>query len=369
MDLLRRMRRLDEALREASTWPGWVASDDELDALSATLTRDLVDPLLAFAPRVEHLIVLPSPGLPALPLESLSDGAGAYLTDHVTVVHLPSLSMAHRDGTDRPPTSGDRRSWSVMAVGGATYDPDAPGDGAGTIETDTSVGDFGTVVGSAQMRSVLEGDEAAFGGLPSLPYSKEEARAVGHCFEHAVVLLGRDASESRLADMASSGRLRDFTVLHIASHALLDPKFPRRSALVLTNPRLDDDPSSDGLVTAEDIDLAWPLHAELLTLSACQTGARIWSVDGGSSFIVSALAAGARSVLASRWKVNDLASLVFMRRFYAEWTGADGSEPKDKSEALDAARTWLREYRDAEGRSVFAHPVYWSSFILFGDSH
>jgi CHAT domain-containing protein len=87
------------------------------------------------------------------------------------------------------------------------------------------------------------------------------------------------------------------------------------------------------------------------------------------------LQAGAHSVLASPWPVDDVATSLLMRRFYEDLAGAyrderDGmvGQPMCKAGALREARCWLREYRDAAGRQPFANPVYWAVFTLVGDA-
>jgi CHAT domain-containing protein len=92
---------------------------------------------------------------------------------------------------------------------------------------------------------------------------------------------------------------------------------------------------------------------------------------GGSGYIGLAhalLQTGARSVLVSLWGIDDRAASLLMRRFYGDWTGrAEASSPMSKAGALREAKRWLRDFTDERGNRPYAHPYYWSAFVLIGD--
>ncbi len=151
-------------------------------------------------------------------------------------------------------------------------------------------------------------------------------------------------------------------------------------------------PVVDGVLTAGEVLNTWKLHAELVTLSACQSG--LGRQGGGEGFIGFAQAfflAGARSLVVSLWEVNDQAASLLMSRFYQNWLGKRPGldRPLSKAEAMREARDWLRGLTGAQvereltaiargelqrrsgplpaaGRP-FAHPHYWAGFILMGD--
>ena len=130
------------------------------------------------------------------------------------------------------------------------------------------------------------------GVMPSpLPGSRREVRAIAKLFLQAEMLLGSDASEQRLDQLASSDRLREFNILHLATHGLLNSEVAMQSALFLSQDGLPDplkqvlngQEAYDGRLTAEQILRTWNLDAELVTLSACQTGlGRIAAARGTS---------------------------------------------------------------------------------------
>jgi CHAT domain-containing protein len=131
-------------------------------------------------------------------------------------------------------------------------------------------------------------------------------------------------------------------------------KFPDRAALVLGS-----DPKSreDGLLQVREIrDLS--LNADLVTLSACDTGVGPLEGEEGIANLVRAfLFAGAKSVVASLWTANDPSTRTLMERFYRHI--ADG---EDKGSALRHAQMDLiAEFGER------ALPFYWAGFIIVGD--
>jgi CHAT domain-containing protein len=242
--------------------------------------------------------------------------------------------------------------------------------------------------------------------LPALPGTRREVEAVAPLFARAEVLLGPDASQQRLDALARDGRLRAFSVLHLATHAELHPGRALQSALVLSQDALPDPLEQaragkkvyDGRLTAEEILRDWQLDADLVTLSACQTGlGRESGGEGYLGFSQVLFLAGARSLLLSLWPVDDQATALLMQRFYQTLLGqragsaSDRSSPLPKAEALREAKAWLRGLsaqeldqavtrlpRERGGErpkpsaapgsdKPYGHPYYWSAFILIGD--
>jgi CHAT domain-containing protein len=100
------------------------------------------------------------------------------------------------------------------------------------------------------------------------------------------------------------------------------------------------------------------MRAELVVLSACQTGlGDLKQAEGTIGLQRAFLARGARSVLVSLWNVDDAATRLLMERFYTHWLGAT---PHTKAEALQLAQ------RDVRAQPQFAHPMYWAGFQLVG---
>jgi CHAT domain-containing protein len=227
------------------------------------------------------------------------------------------------------------------------------------------------------------GDGAALSGLRRLARSRDEVVSIGRCFASATILLGPEASEQRLMQLATAGELARYRVIHLATHARVDDLRPERSFLVLSRVGLPDpsraaargERSYDGLLRVQEMLEEWTLDADLVSLSACETalGKRI-DGEGYVGFAQALFRVGARSLLASLWRVEDAATEKLMTRFYQNLTGsysdARGGPPgqrMSKAAALGEAKAWLRETAGRRGTRPYAHPFFWSAFVLMGD--
>jgi CHAT domain-containing protein len=235
------------------------------------------------------------------------------------------------------------------------------------------------------------------------------ARLVGA--RATTLLTGSLASEQQLDRMAQAGYLKQFRLVHLATHGQVDWQRPEHSALVLAQDRLPDPVEQarrglkvyDGHLRVGTILRDWQLDADLVVLSACQSGLGKYTTgEGLLGFTQAFLQKGARSVVLSRWKVDDTATALLMIRFYENLLGkrAGLKQGMKRAEALAEAKKWLRELPrkqagelaaqytggvlrgtegDArplvkgqpvqlpEGERPFAHPFYWAAFVLVGD--
>ena len=196
--------------------------------------------------------------------------------------------------------------------------------------------------------------------------------------------------------LARSGRLKGFRYLHFATHGESDPRFAYRTALILApDPDSSTDPTAqetDGTITAEQIARTWDLDADLVVLSACESGlGRAVEGEGYLGFAQPLFARGARSLVLSQWKVDDDATALLMARFYRNLLGKrEGMKaPMPKAEALAEAKRWLRGAGPAEVGAALAalprgevvrreavkaassahpyeDPTYWAGFVLVG---
>src|SRR5262249_34018863 len=146
--------------------------------------------------------------------------------------------------------------------------------------------------------------------------------AASQVFGEKRLLLGPDATKAAL----KAQPLADFKIIHIAAHGIASPKFPDRAALVLGS---DPQSGEDGLLQVREIrDLS--LNADLVTLSACDTGVGPLEGEEGIANLVRAfLFAGAKSVVASVWTANDPSTRTLMEHFYRYLAGGE-----DKGSAL-----------------------------------
>ena len=343
------------------------------------LWRERIEPVLPALESVASLIVIPSGAMLGVPIEALADTEGEPSVERYSVSYTPSATiytwLAER-------TRGETGS-GVLLVG------DPPYTAAHVAEMDREEhAHLASAPDEAMpppeiLRSALAGNETALAALPRLPATRQEVTALTGLFGECTVLLGPEATEQELVRLVETGELAGFGTIHMATHALVDCEQPERSALVLSQVDLPDPLESamagtrfyDGVVTAEEILREWDLNADLVTLSACETGlGKDVAGEGYVGFAHAFLQAGARSLIVSLWRVEDRATSLLMHRFYENRFGSSKEErdgqavpPMRKAEALREAKLWLRTYTDENGHRPYAHPYYWSAFVLIGD--
>jgi CHAT domain-containing protein/tetratricopeptide (TPR) repeat protein len=344
------VRRLaDEARSSFSPDPAAITSPASM--LGEVLLGGLVE--RGWLDGVRHLVVVPT-GFEGLPFEGLRLG-DAWVGERWTLSYAPSCSIhALLGGHAR---NGERER-AALVLGDPPFRPQH------VAEQDVRVAE-------AAFEPLLRGPES-LDRLERLPRSGDEARAVAAAFPEATLLTGLDASETALDRLASLDELARYSVLHFATHALVDDVVPNGSGVVLSQVGLPDpfaaalrgERVQDGFVSVAEIVSRWRLDADLVTLSACQSalGHRVQG-EGQVGLTTAFLQAGARSVLASLWEVQDEPAMLFMRSFYGHWKGRKG--PRAKAEALRLARRDLRAY-EVGGKHPYAHPAFWAAFVLIG---
>ena len=345
-------------LRSQLTDPGVFAfpvDPSVIDPLGELVWEQLFAPLEPALEDVEHLVVVPFTELASIPIETLIDARFRWAGERFTVSYAPSATvfawLREREAVAEP------RPRSVLVVA----DPPFRREHLLAMRREED---------GAQDRP-LRSERGA--ELPRLPRSRDEARAVAASHEDASVLVGPTASEQELLRLARSGELATYGTLHFATHARIDAVFPERSEIVLSQVDLPDVVSAaldgerivDGRLDVREILADWSLDADLVTLSACETGLgkRVHG-EGLVGFVHAFLQRGARSVLVSLWPVDDAATALFMEEFYADLATRQG--PRARAESLRHAKRWLREWSDDGGETPYAHPAYWAAFVLAG---
>jgi CHAT domain-containing protein len=332
----------------------------EVAASSRALYALLVSPAETLISRSDRIVILPDGPLHRLPWSALTRGSGGreYLgewkplsTAASATVHA-ELKKARRGARDeaplllaafgdpRYPAPSARTGQGVGALRGA-------GDEVGTQGAEPT--DEPADLEDPQLRSVVRGGFA----FVALPESRAEVEEIAAMFRpRANAYLGADATEERARSVG-----RDVPFIHYACHAVINGRFPLDSALVLSIPEHPREGQDNGLLQAWEIFERMRIDADLVTLSSCDSG--LGKEMGGEGLIGLTRAfqyAGARSVLASLWKVDDKATSELMKRFYTHLkTGMT------KDEALRRAQAEL--IRSAE----FSQPWDWAAFQLNGD--
>jgi tetratricopeptide (TPR) repeat protein len=190
--------------------------------------------------------------------------------------------------------------------------------------------------------------------LPPLPYSRSEAEAIAALLPKDRVWLAEGVDASRANALAADWR--HYSIVHFATHALVDIERPEISGIVLSSGERDGRPQ-DGVLRMNDIyNLDMP--ADLVVLSGCATAAgRSMGSEGVFSLSRAFFYAGAERVVASLWPVDDRATAAFMTEFYRALL----------VDHLTAAGALGVAQRHVARDSRWASPYYWAGFVLQGD--
>ena len=137
--------------------------------------------------------------------------------------------------------------------------------------------------------------------------------------------MGARATETNFKQLP----LSQYNVIHLALHGYVDPEISDRSALVFApeNPA-----KNDGLLQVREI-RNLRLNADLVTLSACDTGVGPVGEEGVENIVNAFVEAGAQSVVSTLWEVEDHATAQLMANFYEHLGRHEG-----KAEALRQAQ-------------------------------
>lgn len=192
--------------------------------------------------------------------------------------------------------------------------------------------------------------------LTRLDYSLQEANSITSAAPRGSWMKAVGFRASRAT--ATSPALRQFSIVHFATHGLLNEKHPELSGIVLS---LVDERGrpSDGFLSLRDI-YRLELPADLVVLSACRTGiGKQVRGEGMIGLTRGFMYAGAPRVVVSLWRVEDEATAELMKRFYRHMLG------KNRMPAAAALRRAKIEM--AEGGGPWGAPYYWAGFVLQGD--
>lgn len=190
--------------------------------------------------------------------------------------------------------------------------------------------------------------------IPRLPGTRDEARQILALVPAASSKQALDFDASR--QTATSGELSQYRYVHFATHGFLNSQHPELSGIVLSLIDENGNPQ-DGFLRAHEV-YNLKLPAELVVLSACQTGlGKEVRGEGLVGLTRGFMYAGALRVVVSLWSVNDEATAELMVRFYRGML-RDKLRP---AAALRAAQVSLLKEKKWQS------PFYWAAFTLQGE--
>ncbi|HSM17676.1 MAG TPA: CHAT domain-containing protein [Gemmatimonadales bacterium] len=282
---------------------------ERLDRVLEALHRALIAPLLGagLLSDVQELMIVPHQVLVYLPFAALRDPTtGRYLVQDFSLRVLPSAAAL--------PVLADRKT----------------DRGEGTLTV------------------------SAFAPFPDrLPGTRREVGAVRAEDARISRYVGSRATERTVRTALTGSGL-----VHVATHGILNAQNPMFSRLELARTN-GGDPADDGRLEVHEL-LNLPIHAQLVFLSGCETGvgaAHSTTFRQGEDFATLSQAflhAGAGSVIATLWPVEDAGAAAFAEQFYRNLTGT--------SPALALARA----QRAMLAHERYGSPYYWATYQLAG---
>lgn len=177
-----------------------------------------------------------------------------------------------------------------------------------------------------------------------LPSAEDEAKAIAGIATGSKIFTRKQATETSFKKLAYNHQY-----LHIASHGQFKSENALDSRLLLTG-----DSENDGSLTVRELyDIA--LNAELVTLSACETGlGKALKGDDIVGLTRGFLYAGSSNIVASLWEVDDEATSILMKHFYGNL-----KKGLPKKTALRQAQSDLQK--------THPQPIFWAAFYLTGN--
>jgi CHAT domain-containing protein/Flp pilus assembly protein TadD len=274
----------------------------------------LISPIADLLPKdsSSRVIFIPQESLFLMPFAALQDAAGKYLVEKHTIVTAPAIQVLDLTHQQRQRVEGK----NILVVGNPTMPQ----------------------IGNPPQQ------------LPSLPGAEGEAVAIAQLF-NTKAITGSRATKAAVLPLMDRAR-----IVHLATHGLFDyysdtelEGFNLPGAIALAP-----EGSNDGFLTATEI-LNLKLKAELVVLSACDTGRGDITGDGVIGLSRALITAGAPSILVSLWSVPDAPTASLMTEFYRQM-----QHKPDKAQALrQAMLTTMKQYPD---------PRDWAAFTLIGEA-
>jgi CHAT domain-containing protein/Tfp pilus assembly protein PilF len=272
------------------------------------LYKILIEPIakeLPTNPEAE-VVILPQKELFLVPFAALQDAQEKYLIEKHTLTIAPSIQVLGLSNKKSTSSSGKP-----------------------------------VVVGNPIMPTDYKNQAGEPEALANLPGSEAEAKTVAEILK-VTPLIGQAADKQQVVKL-----LKDSPIVHLATHGLLRTlKGDIPGAIVLTN----------GFLTSSEI-FDMQLQADLVVLSACDTGRGDLTGDGVVGLSRSLAVAGVPSVIVSLWEVSDDATMSLMSEFYRNLR----VKKLAKSQALRQAMLTTMQ--------LYPKPTLWSAFMLVGEGN
>jgi CHAT domain-containing protein/predicted negative regulator of RcsB-dependent stress response len=318
----------DEIVTAVQSALGYLRNDGTPEALEE-LSELVIAPVEELLVK-RRVLIAPDDALHYVPFDILSGSAATLLLDTHEIVVVPSVSLIlDQRGRSRDPTD-----MQIAVFADPVFNEQDPR------------------LREVQLSDTSRSAHSLADDMPRLSGTGREAETIATLVpqERLQIATGFDATRGALMDPG----LSRFQYVHVATHGLVDARYPELSTLVMSSRDPNGRPIG-GEVRLHDI-FQLRLNADLVVLSACDTAlGRAIRSEGLVGFATGFLDAGARTVLVSLWQVPDRATDRLMQSFYQHLL-------VDQVSAAEALR---RAKKDVARR--WRHPHYWGAFVLIGD--
>ncbi|PZV07594.1 MAG: Fis family transcriptional regulator [Leptolyngbya sp.] len=292
---------------------------DQLRQLHQLLIEPIAD-LLPSNPE-QRVVFIPQGDLFLVPFPALMDDAGTYLIEKHTILTAPSIQVLDLSQQQR-----QTQNFATALTGQDLL-----------------------LVGNPTMPDVWNPATSKMQTLSNLPGAELEAEEIA-IFFNTTPLLGRNATETAVKERIGNTRM-----VHLATHGLLEYGNPQDSGVsdVPGAIALAPGGGEDGLLTSAEILTELDLNAELVVLSACDTGLGQITGDGVIGLSRALITAGTPSVIVSLWSVPDAPTAELMTEFYSQM-----QQGQDKAQSLRQAMLATMQTNP--------DPRDWAAFTLIG---
>ncbi len=316
--------------------------DGELMTLGQELYARLVAPAETILTGINRLFIVPDGSLHYLPFEALITGTSLpkqinlakYMIEDFAISYHPSAHFIS-NASFAQSKAGREKSFAGIAPVFSEQPPHYDAVHASSVQRPT-------------LSRTINGER-----FQELKETENEVRNIHALFAEqrhpARMFLHGDAKESLLKSSSAS----QYRYVHIASHGIINEEHPKLSGIIFAAPNQSS--LDDGILYSGEI-YNLTLRADLVTLSACETGlGTIAQGEGILGLTRGFLYAGAKNLVVSLWQVGDKSTAVLMTELYRNILNGESYASALRSAKIAMIRG-----------GTYHHPVEWSPFILMG---
>ena len=353
------------SLREAITHRP-IKSEVTFEKQRNELYEKLVQPVLPYIKGVKDVLIVPDGNLAFLPFDMLrKDSDSADFGKRYSIGISPSVSVSMIADKIKSKSS------DALLFGGAWYDKSLSeeehkqtlrGNGKRGYDRSFASVDRQTTLSVEDLQNILKNEGSAkyfeqkklnWHDLPGTVVELESLQKA--TFPKATVETQKSASEATLKAMSKKGLLSNYSILHFACHGYFDSDLSEMSSVLFSevSGKISES-EDDGYLTIDEA-ASLNLDAQMVCLSACQTGlGEVKKGEGMVGLSRAFMVAGSKNVGVTLWCVDDEATAEFMTRMY--------KKVKNGMSYSEAYRKVKNEFRNSD---EYSHPYYWAAFVVY----